>query len=247
MTKPLIPPSPSENDYDARAADEAPLPEEGDPMPCSTNGWQAAEKAEPNDPNAMALATATPTGPPAVRMVLLKDADAARLRLLHQPRQPQGRRARRQSPGRPAVPLENPAPPGPHRRAGRARDAGRSRRLFRHPRARFSRSAPGPRTSRAPWKDGSALEARVAEFGPHSASARCRGRRTGPAIAWSRRRWSSGTTGRSGCMSGWCSRGRTPIAPGPRAASFPEAYRIGARTQPAWAPVPAVAARAHAP
>jgi pyridoxamine 5'-phosphate oxidase len=35
----------------------------------------AAEKAETNDPNAMALATVDPQGLPNVRMVLLKDAD----------------------------------------------------------------------------------------------------------------------------------------------------------------------------
>jgi len=36
--------------------------------------WLAeAEKTEPNDPNAVALATATPDGRPSVRMVLLKD------------------------------------------------------------------------------------------------------------------------------------------------------------------------------
>lgn len=34
-----------------------------------------AEKHEPNDPNAMALATATPDGHPSVRMVLLKGFD----------------------------------------------------------------------------------------------------------------------------------------------------------------------------
>ncbi len=39
--------------------------------------WMAeAEKTEPNDPNAMALATATADGIPSVRMVLLKDVDA---------------------------------------------------------------------------------------------------------------------------------------------------------------------------
>jgi len=36
-----------------------------------------AEKSEPNDPNAMALATATPDGLPSVRMVLLKGFDPA--------------------------------------------------------------------------------------------------------------------------------------------------------------------------
>ena len=38
--------------------------------------WLAdAEKAEPNDPNAMSLATVDEEGLPDVRMVLLKDAD----------------------------------------------------------------------------------------------------------------------------------------------------------------------------
>ena len=38
--------------------------------------WMAeAENSEPNDPNAMALATATPAGAPSVRMVLLKGVD----------------------------------------------------------------------------------------------------------------------------------------------------------------------------
>ena len=36
-----------------------------------------ATAAEPNDPTAMALATATPDGMPSLRMVLLKDVDAA--------------------------------------------------------------------------------------------------------------------------------------------------------------------------
>ena len=39
--------------------------------------WLAeAERSEPNDPNAMALATATPDGMPSARMVLLKGVDA---------------------------------------------------------------------------------------------------------------------------------------------------------------------------
>ncbi len=38
--------------------------------------WMAdAEKSEPNDPNAAALATATPDGTPSVRMVLIKGID----------------------------------------------------------------------------------------------------------------------------------------------------------------------------
>jgi pyridoxamine 5'-phosphate oxidase len=40
-------------------------------------GWMdEAAKTEPNDPNAVCLATATPDGAPSARMVLLKDVDA---------------------------------------------------------------------------------------------------------------------------------------------------------------------------
>lgn len=43
-----------------------------DPFPCFHAWLAAAQASEPNDPNAMALATATPQGAPSVRMVLLK-------------------------------------------------------------------------------------------------------------------------------------------------------------------------------
>jgi len=43
---------------------------------CSVQDWMAeAEKMEPNDPNAMVVATATPNGHPSVRTVLLKGLD----------------------------------------------------------------------------------------------------------------------------------------------------------------------------
>ena len=48
-------------------------PEAHDPMPCFRAWLREAEASEPNDPTAMALATATPTGLPSVRMVLLKE------------------------------------------------------------------------------------------------------------------------------------------------------------------------------
>ena len=76
MTKPLIPPSPSEDDYYARAADEPPLPEEGDPIALFSEWLDAAKASEPNDPNGMAVATVDANGLPDVRMVLLKDVDA---------------------------------------------------------------------------------------------------------------------------------------------------------------------------
>lgn len=47
-----------------------------DPLPCF-HAWLAeARLTEPNDPDAMALATATPAGLPSVRMVLLKEITA---------------------------------------------------------------------------------------------------------------------------------------------------------------------------
>jgi pyridoxamine 5'-phosphate oxidase len=46
-----------------------------DPMPLFHDWMAAAVEKEPNDPNGMALATATPDGHTSVRMVLLKAAD----------------------------------------------------------------------------------------------------------------------------------------------------------------------------
>ncbi len=48
-------------------------PEAADPLPCFHAWFAEARLAEPNDPEAMALATSTPAGLPAVRMVLLKE------------------------------------------------------------------------------------------------------------------------------------------------------------------------------
>jgi pyridoxamine 5'-phosphate oxidase len=76
--KTLIPPSPSEDDYVAQvaAAERLPLLSEEDPF-ALFNAWLAeALGKEPNDANAMSLATVDADGLPDVRMVLLKDADA---------------------------------------------------------------------------------------------------------------------------------------------------------------------------
>lgn len=45
------------------------------PFPLFADWFAAATAAEPNDPNAMALATATPDGRPSVRVVLMKAWD----------------------------------------------------------------------------------------------------------------------------------------------------------------------------
>lgn len=51
--------------------DESEIPD-SDPLALFEAWFEEAKASEPNDPNAMALATATPEGAPSVRMVLLK-------------------------------------------------------------------------------------------------------------------------------------------------------------------------------
>jgi pyridoxamine 5'-phosphate oxidase len=74
-----IPPSPSEAEYkkaqvaEALAANEKPLPDADDPIAIFGRWLEEAIRKEPNDANAMALATVDAAGLPDVRMVLLKD------------------------------------------------------------------------------------------------------------------------------------------------------------------------------
>ncbi|HUO22255.1 MAG TPA: pyridoxamine 5'-phosphate oxidase [Caulobacteraceae bacterium] len=77
----LIPTTPSEAEYLRRqlqaASDDGALGETADPI-AQFQAWLAEAGAkEPNDPNAMALATVDADGVPDVRMVLLKDVDAS--------------------------------------------------------------------------------------------------------------------------------------------------------------------------
>lgn len=75
----LIPPSPSEDDYVRQVTTAAPPPQlaETDPLALFSEWLKEAGEAEPNDGNAMALATVDEAGMPDVRMVLLKGVDAA--------------------------------------------------------------------------------------------------------------------------------------------------------------------------
>lgn len=71
---PLIPPSPTREDYLGQAAanaDESVF-DEADPFALFERWLGEAREHEPNDPNAFALATADADGAPDVRMVLLK-------------------------------------------------------------------------------------------------------------------------------------------------------------------------------
>ncbi|MBY0565288.1 MAG: pyridoxamine 5'-phosphate oxidase [Hyphomonadaceae bacterium] len=77
MTDPLIPPSPRYDPDAAPPPDDAALFAENEPFDLFARWFKDAKAKEPNDPNAMALATADASGAPDVRMVLLKDFDAA--------------------------------------------------------------------------------------------------------------------------------------------------------------------------
>ncbi|ESQ89084.1 pyridoxamine 5'-phosphate oxidase [Asticcacaulis sp. AC460] len=76
MSSPLIPASPSEADYaDAHAAHGAEI-DAAEPYFLFAEWLKDARAKEPNDANAMAVATVDEDGLPDVRMVLLKDFDA---------------------------------------------------------------------------------------------------------------------------------------------------------------------------
>ena len=77
MTQSVIPPSPSAQDYAAQLAANADetMFERQDPFALFVEWLEAAKAAEPNDANAMTLATMGADGLPDARIVLLKDLD----------------------------------------------------------------------------------------------------------------------------------------------------------------------------
>ncbi|WP_292082432.1 MULTISPECIES: pyridoxamine 5'-phosphate oxidase [unclassified Brevundimonas] len=77
MTQPLIPPSPSVQDYAAQLAANADetMFEQVEPYGLFAEWLEAAKSSEPNDANAMTLATIDAEGMPDARIVLLKDVD----------------------------------------------------------------------------------------------------------------------------------------------------------------------------
>jgi pyridoxamine 5'-phosphate oxidase len=80
MSKPpIIPPSPAEADYLTKVAEAEPLAPitHTDPIALFEGWLEEAVKSEPNDANAMTLATVDAEGLPDARMVLLKGVDAA--------------------------------------------------------------------------------------------------------------------------------------------------------------------------
>jgi pyridoxamine 5'-phosphate oxidase len=73
----LIPPSPTEADYQAYATEEDVAAEHADPLALFADWLAAASRSEPSDANAMTLATVDGDGLPDARTVLLKGFDEA--------------------------------------------------------------------------------------------------------------------------------------------------------------------------
>ncbi|MGZ3306317.1 MAG: pyridoxamine 5'-phosphate oxidase, partial [Asticcacaulis sp.] len=76
MSNAHIPPTPSERDYSLHDVHDAEI-DASEPFLLFGHWLDEARAKEPNDPNAMALATVDADGLPDVRMVLLKDFDEA--------------------------------------------------------------------------------------------------------------------------------------------------------------------------
>ena len=162
--------------------------------------WFAeAVKSEPNDPNAMALATVDSDGLPDVRMVLMKGYDADGFVFYSHIASQKGRELaanpkaallfhwkslRRQVRIRgnvsPVTDQRKPTPISPR---------GRSRR----------RSAPGPASSRSRWRAALPSSRRSRRSPPNTSSAKCRARKGGAAGASTPHVSNSGTTARSAC------------------------------------------------
>jgi pyridoxamine 5'-phosphate oxidase len=74
MSSSVIPPTPSAADY-ADSGDRPLIPETADPIALFARWMADARASEPNDANAMSLATVDADGNPDVRIVLLKGVD----------------------------------------------------------------------------------------------------------------------------------------------------------------------------
>ena len=175
-----------------------------------------ATASEPNDPNAMALATVDASGLPDVRMVLLKGFDSAGFVFYTNIARPKGRQLADSA--KAALVF--------HWKSLRRQVRVRGTVTPVTPREADEYFATRPRPAQiGAWasKQSQPLESRFAfeqaiatETAKHW-SAPCHGRRAGAATASPRNPWSSGTTVRSGCMTASCSsaRHRTLRGPGP--------------------------------
>ncbi len=168
--------------------------------------WLAdATRSEPNDPNAMALATVDADGLPNVRMVLLKGVDPRGFVFYTNYREPEGHRAGRPEPKAAVVfHWKSLRRQVRVRRSDRAPVTDAEADEYFASRPRGSRIGAWASQQSRPLESRFALEKAVATV--HGEARHRRGapvRRTGPATASCRRApWSSGTIVPSACMTG---------------------------------------------
>ena len=183
-----------------------------DPFAPVRTWFAEAQAGEPNDPDAMSLATVDADGRPSVRMVLLKGL-APGLRLLHQPRSAQGRASWARNPR--AALLFHWKPLGRQVRvegAGRARDRAEADAYFAT-RARDSQLGAWASEQSRPLDSRATFEARLEQCKRQFEGRTSRVLRTGAAIASCRDASSSGRIARIASTSGACSGSRATAGP----------------------------------
>ncbi len=193
-----------------------------DPFALFGDWFEAAQKSEPNDPNAMALATADADGSPNVRMVLLKSVEFVRICFLQQFRERQGPGAAREYAGGGGLALEIAAAAGPFSRAGDACGRCRGRRIFRQPSLCKAESALGQASNRGHSKAVSRWRPRPPDMPRNLALAKFPGRPIGSATGSPLSISNSGRKARSVCTTVSFSGGNRKGTRGARSASIHE-------------------------
>ena len=121
-----------------------------DPFQLFDDWFAEARASEPNEPEAMALATAGADGQPSVRMVLLKAHGAEGFVFYTNEQSAKGEEMAENPRAALLFHWKSLCRQVRDRRNGRASVGGRGGRLFRQSRSRIRSSAPWHRTSRAP-------------------------------------------------------------------------------------------------
>ena len=125
------------------------------------DAWFAEARAgEPNDAEAMALATADADGRPSVRMVLLKGHDARGFAFYTNSGSRKGGELAANPARRLAVPLEVAAPPGPRSKAGSSRSTTAEADAYFATRSRDARIGAWASDQSRPLDSRAAFEAR---------------------------------------------------------------------------------------
>lgn len=199
MTDKLIPPSPSADEYaEAHMAHEAEI-EAGEPFVLFAEWLKDAKAKEPNDPNAMAVATVDADGLPDVRMVLLKDFDEAGFVFYTNALSAKGQQLT-QDPKAALLFHWKSLRRQVRIRGGVSRVSDAEADAYFHSRARQSQIGAWASDQSRPLEDRFALEKRSQNTASNSVWVRSTVRHTGPVSASRHWLWNSGATGLSACM-----------------------------------------------